>query len=187
MIYDAAYSPHPNRYSPISVTSLRNGFNSEFMRPSPIRNMNSSPSNAIVNRQSPSYPSQRLINSRRSPILLVSSFASMSSICKYLNLVAKLSHLSIHNSESEQHQSSSSRTSTRQFRRLVRGWTTIVRSPHHSFPTFFRTYDHLRRQHECKVCLSNLATVCFLPCRHLSACPACAPQLEVRPARVNPA
>ena len=83
MIYDAGYSPHPNRYSPISVTSLRNGFNSEFMRPSPIRNMNSSPSNAIVaHRQSPSYPSQRLINSRRSPILLVSSFSSMSSIYK---------------------------------------------------------------------------------------------------------
>ena len=119
-------SPHPNRYSPISVTSLRNGFNSEFMRPSPIRNMNSSPSNAIVaHRQSPSYPSQRLINSRRSPILLVSSLLYLQLINKIL--VAKLSHLSIHNSESEQHQSSSSRTSTRQFRRLVRGWTTIVR------------------------------------------------------------
>ena len=40
-------------------------------------------------------------------------------------------------------------------------------------------YENLLRQRECKVCLSNLATVCFLPCRHLSACPACAPQLQV--------
>lgn len=41
-----------------------------------------------------------------------------------------------------------------------------------------RMYENLLRQRECKVCLSNLATVCFLPCRHLSACPACAPQLQ---------
>ena len=54
------------------------------------------------------------------------------------NLVAKLSHLSIHNSESEQHQSSSSRTSTRQFRRLVRGWTTIVRPCPSFLPYFFQ-------------------------------------------------
>jgi len=41
-----------------------------------------------------------------------------------------------------------------------------------------RMYENLVRQRECKVCLSNLATVCFLPCRHLSACPACAPKLQ---------
>ena len=40
-------------------------------------------------------------------------------------------------------------------------------------------YENLLRQRECKVCLVNLATVCFLPCRHLSVCPACAPQLQV--------
>ena len=40
-------------------------------------------------------------------------------------------------------------------------------------------YEGLLRQRECKVCLSNLATVLFLPCGHLSACPACAPQLQV--------
>ena len=41
-------------------------------------------------------------------------------------------------------------------------------------------YVDLLRQRECKVCLSNLATVLFLPCGHLSACPACAPHLQVR-------
>lgn len=41
-----------------------------------------------------------------------------------------------------------------------------------------RMYVDLLRQRECKVCLSNLATVLFLPCGHLSACPACAPQLR---------
>jgi len=41
-----------------------------------------------------------------------------------------------------------------------------------------RMYVDLLRQRECKVCLSNLATVLFLPCGHLSACPACAPHLQ---------
>ena len=42
----------------------------------------------------------------------------------------------------------------------------------------FRMYSNLLRQRECKVCLSNLATVLFLPCGHLSVCPACAPRLQ---------
>ncbi|CBY24125.1 unnamed protein product [Oikopleura dioica] len=145
----SATSPHPNRYSPISVTSLRNGFNSEFMRPSPIRNMNSSPSNAIVARQSPSYPSQRLINSRRSPILLSQN--------------SRISPYTIPNRNSINHRAPEPLPDN--FEGLSEDERRL-------------TYDHLRRQHECKVCLSNLATVCFLPCRHLSACPACAPQLE---------
>lgn len=144
---NSANSPHPNRYSPISVSSLRNAFSSEFMSPSPIRNISSSPSGGLP-RHSPSFPTQRAINSRRSPILLSQN---------------RISPYTIPNRNSINHRAPEP---------LPENFEVLTEDERRQY------YDVLRRQHECKVCLSNLATVCFLPCRHLSACPACAPQLE---------
>ena len=49
-----------------------------------------------------------------------------------------------------------------------------------------RRADDLAERNECCVCMEADAAVCFLPCRHLSTCEACAAPLESCPTCRDP-
>ncbi|KAJ8316925.1 hypothetical protein KUTeg_004829 [Tegillarca granosa] len=70
--------------------------------------------------------------------------------------------------------SGASASKSDQIAKTVTSVTSLAESEQKDVKTILEENENLKKQKECKICMSDDATTVFLPCGHLVCCPGCA-------------
>lgn len=187
--------PPPPQQQPLSATPTLS--ERRYARMPSISTINSSSSSSALNQQNTAQQQQQLSSTQQivPRAAVPGGSSSSSSVGRYRYsqsgqssrrspiLVSSSARLSPYNINSR-HSNNAVTSSSSSINQLNQQHQPRTPEPLPEAPAdapeedLRRMYGDLLRQRQCKVCLSNLATVLFLPCGHLSACPACAPHLQ---------